>query len=209
MLRHEPKNCTHGKIIMPAKAGEVIFLEGEPCEHVFELKRGIARGISISSEGERQVTAFFFPGDQIGLPIADVYRYTAEAVTDLGYVSYSRRGWSEALVRSCREEGRLLPSICSEQDPIFQRGIIIGRNGVLVRVSAFLISVIDRLTPVRDGLLGFPLSQVDIAAHLATSPESVCRALRQLRDFAIIAMPDRDHLAVLDRDALIHIASGN
>ncbi|MGE3691344.1 MAG: cyclic nucleotide-binding domain-containing protein, partial [Novosphingobium sp.] len=142
-------------IAMPASAGEVLFFEGDPSEYVYELRDGIARGVNISAEGERQITAFFFAGDQIGLPVAESYRFTAEAVTNLHFVRHSRVKWHEALIRSCRDEGRLLPSICAEQDPIFRRGIIIGRNGVLTRISAFLVSVIDRL-PESEGSLLFP-----------------------------------------------------
>lgn len=195
-------------IAMPAKAGEVLFLEGEPSEFVYELRRGIARGVSISLEGERQVTAFFFAGDQIGLPLSERYRFTAEAVTDLHYVRHTRRRWREALIRSCREEGRLLPSICAEQDPIFRRGIIIGRHGVLVRISAFLIAIMDRLPHDEEQGLLLPLPQVDIAAYLATSPESVCRALRQLREARVIAMSRHNRIAILDRARLEAIASG-
>lgn len=196
------------RIAGPARAGEVLFLEDEPCRFVYELRRGIARGISVSFEGERQLTAFFFPGDQIGLPVADRYRFTAEAVTDLLFVRHSRERWNEALIRSCREQGRLLPSICSEQDPIFRRGIIIGRHGIIVRLSAFLITIVDRLPVDTSGAMELPLPQVDIADYLATSPESVCRALRQLREQHVIAMPQRNRLRVLDRVRLEALASG-
>lgn len=207
MLVHASAPLQLQAIAMPADPGEVLFFEGDPCEYVYELRDGIARGVSISSEGERQITAFFFAGDQIGLPVADSYRFTAEAVTNLHFVRHSRSRWHEALIRSCREEGRLLPSICAEQDPIFRRGIIIGRNGVLTRICALLVSVIDRLPDV-DGVLLFPLPQVDIAAYLATSPESVCRGFRQLRELGVIAMPRRDRLIVQQRHRLEAIASG-
>lgn len=198
---------TDQAIAMPANPGEMLFLEGDPCEHVYELRDGIVRGVSNLADGERQISAFFFAGDQIGLPVADTYRFTAEAVTSVLYVRHSRLRWHEALIRSCREEGRLLPSICAEQDPIIRRGIIIGRNSVLVRIGAFLVSMIDRL-PKDDGSLVFPLSQIDIAAYLATSPESVCRGFRQLREMGVIAMPRRDRLMVRDRAWLEAIASG-
>lgn len=194
------------EIAMPAKAGEMLFLEGEPCEHVYELRSGIARGISISEEGDRQVTSFFFAGDQIGLPVSQAYRFTAEAVTDLLFVRHSLPRWHEALIRSCREEGRLLPSICAEQDPVFRRGMILGRHGVLVRVCAFLVSIIDRLQTSPEGKLLLPLPQVDIAAYLATSPESICRALRQLREQHIIAMLRRDQIEITDRRRLEALA---
>lgn len=195
-------------IAMPAKAGETLFLEGDPCEHVYELRSGVARGVSISDEGDRQVTAFFFAGDQIGLPVAPCYRFSAEAVTDLHYCRHSRRRWHEALILSCREDGRLLPSICAEQDPIFRRGMILGRNGVLVKLCAFLASIVDRVPPDELGAPTLPLPQVDIAAYLATSPESVCRALRALREMGAVAMPRHDRIAMIDRDAIQRIASG-
>jgi CRP-like cAMP-binding protein len=197
------------EIAMPAKAGEMLFLEGEPCDHVYELRSGIARGISISEEGDRQVTGFFFAGDQIGLPVSQAYRFTAEAVTDLLYVRHSLPRWHEALIRSCREEGRLLPSICAEQDPIFRRGMILGRHGVLVRVCAFLVSIIDRLPVDEDGMLLLPLPQVDIAGYLATSPESVCRVFRHLRERRAMSMLSRDRIVIVDRAAIEAIASGH
>lgn len=70
MLYQLPHAPSSRAIVMPASTGEALFLEGDPCERVLELRRDIARGVNISADGERQVTAYFFPGDQNGLPIA-------------------------------------------------------------------------------------------------------------------------------------------
>jgi CRP-like cAMP-binding protein len=211
MISRSTARVRFGQILMPADPGEVLFLEGSPSECVYELRRRIARGVSISVDGDRQVTAFFFAGDQIGLPVSDCYRFTAEAVTELAYVRHSRSRWHEALIRSCREDGRLLPSICAEQDPMFRRGIIIGRHCILTRICAFLVAIIDRLPMAdceEDGVRLLPLTQLDIADYLATTPESVCRGLRQLRERRIIAQPMRDRLVVQDRARLEAIACG-
>ena len=101
----------------------------------------------------------------------------------------------------------MLPSICAEQDPIFRRGIIIARSGVLVRTCTFLISVIGR-PPKDDGALVFPLPHFDTAAYLAITPETTCRGIRHLREMGIIAMPRRDRLRGIDRGKLEAIASG-
>ncbi len=197
----------YSAIAMPAGPGEVLFREGEPCEHVCELGKGIVRAVAISPEGKQQIIGFFFPGDQIGLPVAENYRFTAEAVTDVLYVCHSRQRWHEALIRNCREEGRLPPSICAEQDPAFRRGILIARNCVLARISAFLLSMIGRL-PELDGAMQFNLPQVDIASYLATAPESVCRGFRQLREMGLIAMPRRNSLVIRNQTGLEAIANG-
>lgn len=207
MLSSVSNTQNSSPIIQRAMPGDILFLEGDRCDNVYELRTGIARGVNYSTEGDRQISAFFFAGDQIGLPIADCYRFSAEAVTETTFVRHSSPRWHEALMRSCRQEGKLLPSICAEQDPIFRRGIIIGRNGSLVRISAFLISVIDRL-PEADGIRIFPFPQADIAAYLATTPETICRGLRQLREMGIISMPRRDRLLLADRCRLETLASG-
>ncbi len=198
----------YNAIAMPAAPGEVLFYEGDPCEHVYELEKGVVRVVTISSEGEQQITGFFFAGDQIGLPVAESYRFTAEAVTEVLYFCHSRPYWYETLIRSCREEGRLPPSICAEQDPALRRSLLIARNCVLARISAFLLSIIGRL-PELDGALQFNLPQVDIASYLATAPESVCRCFRQLREIGVIAMPRRNRLVIRDLCALEAIASGS
>ncbi len=196
------------EITVPAKAGEVLFHEGSSCDHVLEVRRGIVRGVHVSYEGDRQVMAFFFAGDQIGIPVADHYRFTAEAVSDLAYVKRSREHWHGTLVRHVEDNRRLLPSIHSEQDSILRRSLIVGCNGILARLCTFLSQIIDRLPIAADGSHGFPLPQTDIAAYLAMSPESVCRAFRQLRDMRVIDMPARDRIIVTNRGRLWAIASG-
>jgi CRP-like cAMP-binding protein len=187
--------------VTQAEAGKTLFWEGDEVDHVCELRQGIVRGVTISEDGERQVTAFFFAGDQIGLPVTDCYRYSAEAVTAVSYVRLARSQWREALIESCRNDGGMLKSIGAEQDPIYRRGLLLGRIGALARIAAFLASMAQRLDTRSDGLV-FPLPQVDIAAYLALSPETVCRSLRRLREQGIIDMPAHDRLVVRDSTAL-------
>lgn len=191
---HSPTRPT----ILAADVGQTLFWEGDTCTHVYEVRSGIVRGVNISEEGERQVTAFFFVGDQIGIPVYDTYRYSAEPITSLTFVRHPRGLWCETMIENLRQNGKLVRSIGAEQDPVFRRGMLIGRGCALSRVAAFLISVVDRLEP-RGAFLSFPLPQIDIAAYLATSPETVCRSLKKLRNLGIIEMPAHDLLVVLDR----------
>lgn len=190
-----------GEVIMTAESGETLFWEGDSCTHVLELRSGIVRGVSISEDGERQVTAFFFAGDQIGIPVTTSYRYSAEAISGVSYVSHPRGRWCDSMIESFRRDGRLLRSIGAEQDPVFRRGMLIGRNGALARIAAFLTSIADRLERDDDGLR-FPVPQRDIAAYLALTPETVCRSLKRLREMGLIEMPRHDRLIVHDRSRL-------
>lgn len=186
---------------LSADIGDTLFWQGDACAHVYELRSGIVRGVRLSEEGERQVTAFFFAGDQIGIPVTPTYRYSAEPVIPVSYIRHAHGRWCEAMIDSFRRDGRLLQSIGAEQDPVFRRGMLIGRSGALSRMAAFITLIIDRLEPRGPGL-HFPLPQIDIAAYLAVTPETVCRSLKQLRKMGIIDMPSRDRLVVIDRHRL-------
>jgi CRP-like cAMP-binding protein len=187
--------------VLAAEPGQTLFWEGDPCTHVIEVRSGIVRGVSISEEGERQVTAFFFAGDQIGIPVRETYRYSAEPVTKVSYLRHAQGQWCAAMADSLQVSGRLLQSIGAEQDPVFRRGMLIGRSGALSRMAAFLSAIMDRLEPCGTALR-FPLPQIDIAAYLALTPETVCRSLKQLREMGVIDMPSHGRLIVLDRARL-------
>lgn len=184
-------------VLLRASAGQTLFWEGDTCTHVYELHTGIVRGVSISEDGERQVTAFFFAGDEIGIPVTPTYRYSAELVTPVSYFRHLHSRWCDMMIENYQRDGRLLQSIGAEQDPVFRRGMLIGRNGALTRVATLLTLIIDRLEPCGQGLK-FPLPQIDIASYLAVTPETVCRALKQLREAEIIDMPSHDQLIIRD-----------
>jgi CRP-like cAMP-binding protein len=95
----------------------------------------------------------------------------------------------------------------SGEKSFMARGLILGRASISARLAAFLIVAAPRLPP-KDGGLDFPFSQGDIASYLGTTPETICRAMRQLREMNIIAMPIRGCLAVRSFDALKAIADG-
>jgi CRP-like cAMP-binding protein len=187
--------------VLTASARQTLFWQGDDCNHVYQVHSGIIRGVSLSQCGQRQIIAFFFAGDQIGLPITSTYRYSAEAVTEVTYIRQTHNQWRSALVESCQRDGEMLRSIGAEQDPIYRRGMILGRQGALPRVAAFLCSIVDRL-PGETVSLKLPMPQLDIADYLVLSPETVCRSLRRLRQMAIIDMPAHDELIVHDRSAL-------
>lgn len=192
---------------MPAACGETLFLEGEPCDHVFEIRKGVARAVSISRDGDRQILAFFFPGDSIGLPLSQHHRYSVEAVTNLLHVRHSSQKWQESLARTCRNDSSILKSVWREEKAFIERGLILGRVGALARLSAFLIMVSKRLPPVHD-LCALELPQTDIASYLAASPETICRSLRRLREMKIIVMPRRDRFAIQHPAQLELLAEG-
>src|SRR6516162_4706692 len=59
-----------------------IFGENEPADYLYKVVSGSVRTYKILSDGRRQVSGFYLPGDIFGLEFADEHTFSAEAVAD-------------------------------------------------------------------------------------------------------------------------------
>lgn len=189
------------EVVHNAAARQTLFWEGQDSDNVYQLLEGFIRAVTISADGERQVTSFFFAGDQIGLPTVPTYRFSAEAITNVAFIRHSSASWRAALAQNCQSDGGMLQSIGLEQESVYCRGILLGRQGATSRVAAFLCSILDRL-PRQGDCFTLPIPQLDIADYLALSPETVCRSFKQLRQLNIVGTPVHGQFVVRDRSAL-------
>ena len=194
-------------ISMPARDGETLIVKGDTCDQTLYIRSGIARAVTYSHEGDRQVMAFFFPGDVIGLPLTETHRYSVEAVSGLRFVRQSSEQFRMDFPVHDAEPGAMQQAIWREEKAFIARGLILGRGCVRARFAAFLL-YLARHCLGADGLLHFAIPQGDIASFLATSPETVCRTLRKLRDEGLVAMRSREWLQIVDTHRLNLIADG-
>src|SRR5215469_14046681 len=67
--------------------GKTIFAEGEPADSAFGVSQGVVRLYKLLPDGRRQVVAFALPGDFLGMPLADRFSCSADAI---GEISVSR-----------------------------------------------------------------------------------------------------------------------
>lgn len=193
-------------VCMPADDGEMLFAKDDWCEHALEIRSGIARAVSYSRGGDRQVMAFFFPGDIIGLPLFDAHRYSAEAVSGLRFARHPAERYRMGKEHYDQSAQKVAGAVWQEEKAFIARGLILGRVGALSRVAAFLGYLAEHLAD-EDRTMPFAIPQADIASYLATSPETVCRTLRGLRDRGLIAMTSRDRLKILDPAQLARLAA--
>ena len=57
-----------------------LFAEGDPVSHVYRVETGAIALFKVLADGRRQVLGFAYPGDLIGLGIAEVHAMNAQAV---------------------------------------------------------------------------------------------------------------------------------
>ncbi|MGP1281386.1 MAG: helix-turn-helix domain-containing protein [Parasphingopyxis sp.] len=201
---HREPTCRR-TLAVHVSPGQALFWEGDEARQLFRIEAGVVRSVNFSSEGERQVTGFFFPGDVIGVPLGGRCRYTAEAVTEVRYSTQGVECWTEELRCTQNLDDTLFGTVRSELEASYTRSLLLGRQGALARMCSFLADVCARLGHGDETVL--PMPQTDIAAYLALTPETVCRSFRKLKDIGAVRIEKHDCIRVVDPGRIMGLAS--
>jgi len=182
------------------RAGELIFLEGEPSAGLHLIASGLCKVYRLSVGGREQVLSSLGPGDSCNeVPVVDGGPNPASliAVEDSTLWIISK----EALARLRQQYPNLneviIKSLAKRCRQLVQRVYDLSFLPVTGRLAAFLLQQADE----RDELSRRRWTQDEIAAHLGTVREMVSRAFRELQDAELIAI-QRHRIEILDREGL-------
>lgn len=200
-----PESASRGALSVHVSPGQALFWEGDEARQMFRIDAGVIRSVNFSAEGERQVTGFFFPGDVIGVPLGECRRYTAEAVTDVRCSTRAVERWTEELRCTPDLEDTLFGTIRAELEASYMRSLLLGRRGALDRTCSFLADICTR--PGDGEWTVLPMPQTDIAAYLALTPETVCRAFRKLKEIGAVRIEKHDCIRIVDPGRILSLAT--
>lgn len=170
---------------MPFERNAEIYGEGEPSEYVYKVVSGAVRTYRVLSDGRRQVSAFYLPGDVFGLELGAEHAGSAEAVVT-SKVLFVRR---TALLQASQSNGALardLLAITARELRRTQNHTMLLIKSAQERVAAFLLEMAQRLTGA--STFELPMSRQDIADYLGLTIETVSRTLTQFEDKATIKL---------------------
>ena len=180
-----------------------IFGEEEEATYLYRVVSGAVRTIRFSSDGRRQILAFYLPGDIFGIEIGDKHTCSAEAVGPSDITMVRRSMLEKAASEDIRAARCWLTltgqNLLSAQD----HTVLLGHKGAGERVAAFLLRFADRTARGQD--LDLPMSRADIADYLCLTIETVSRTLSDLERQCAIALPTSRHVVMRSRSALMHL----
>lgn len=166
------------------KAGEEIFGEGEPADHVYLVVAGAVRSYRILADGRRQISEFHLAGDILGLEAEVAYQTSAEGMGDVELLAVRRTALSDLAAENgdlARQLWRL--AVCGLQRSQ-EHASILGRLGATERVAAFLLAFAKRLDVQSE--MELPMTRQDIADYLGLTIHTVSRTLCQLQESGMI-----------------------
>lgn len=191
------------------KAEETLILDGDDAHSVYNVISGTMRLARLSADGRRQILAFLFTGNFIGLTPDNAYHFNAEAVTDVELCGFDRRRL-ETLFRLHPEMEKSFRHMAARiLDQTNELVFTLGRRTALERVATFLLylrEVEGHSGTARDPV-PVPMSRTDIADFLGLTIETVSRALSKLKADAIIALPETHAVEILAMNRL-RVAAG-
>lgn len=187
------------------RAGQIVFQELDPADHVFNVTAGNVRLTKMLPDGRRQITGFLWPGDFLGLAFADAYAYTAEAVTPLGLCRFSRTAL-EALFKEMPHLERKVLSVASNELRAAQdQMLLLGRKTAREKLSSFLWQLRQR-SRGRDDTLDLPMNRADIADYLGLTMETVSRTFTALAREGVLCLTAANKIVVREPGTLSRLA---
>jgi CRP-like cAMP-binding protein len=190
--------------VVSLRRDQALFAEGDPARYCYKVLTGAVRSCRLLADGRRHIGEFLLPGDFIGLELDDVYRFTAEAVSDATLMRYSRQAVDHMAEQRPRLGRCLLDRICGDLFAAQSQMLLLGRKNAMERLASFLLSMADR-TGSGDRL-SLPMTRSDIADHLGLTTETVSRVFGQLKSQGVIRMQASSEVVLRHRDGLETLA---
>jgi len=183
---------------------QVIALEGEPCQALYVVSKGLVRSRRMSLEGREQVLAYYGAGQALDLvPAIDGghSHATIDAVSDVALYAIPCSRFREMLRSHPDLANAALSQLAADTRRLSDLAENLALHTVRTRLARFLLSQVSEAPVHRQW------TQEDIAAHIGTVREMVGRTLRSFAAAGIIRR-ERGRIVILDRPALQREADG-
>ena len=185
-----------------------LFSEGDPTQFLYCVAEGTLVMSRYSISGERQIMAFLFPGDFIGITFEKTYSIGVETLSQCTLLRVDHKVLEDK-AETDPEVWRAL----SEVTWRFLRGSMeltftIGRKSAVGRLASFLIYLALRQGGLSSSIIEvrLPMGRQDIGDFLSLTIETVSRCFTKLKESGCLSLPSTDKVEIVDLEALRHAA---
>lgn len=184
---------------------QMIVQEGERADWLFNVIAGTVKIYRTMPDGRVQIVGFLGEGDFMGVPSADTYAVSAEALTPVETCVFPRRAFDRLLGECPALEHRLFDLARTEMASARDHMLLLGRKTARERVATFILQECRKPDAAE---LFLPMSRSEIADYLGLTMETVSRTFSALVREGLIALDGADRVRLTQRDRLGAIAAG-
>lgn len=185
-------------------AGQILYREGDPVNDVYCVAEGNVVVTRFGENGERQILAFLFPGDFLGMMFAPHHTTGAEAMT-AGAVWAVPRARMQQLLAARADLGAAFAEMSTRiLNNVLDLVFTLGRKNSRARVASFLLHLRSRqeLLGLETDRVHVPMTRQDIADFLGLTMETVSRSFSQLKAAGAIKAEAHGDVLIADLKAL-------
>ena len=207
-LTDQDHQALHAFVLRNRSVGARVDLvqEGDAPEHVHLILDGYACRYKVLSDGQRQIMAYFVPGDfcDLNVFILDQMDHSIGTITACQVVEISRSAIDEIMANHPRITRALLWCALVDEAILREWLVNMGAREANERIAHFICELymrLDAVGRVRDNSFAFPFTQTEVADTMGLSNVHVNRVLRELRESGLVTLKQRV-LTILDLDRM-------
>lgn len=196
----------------PLQKGDYLYRAMDAFTSVYAIRSGAVKAITLSDNGEEQVTGFYLPGEVVGMDgIAD-NRYTNSVI------ALETASVCEIPFERMEELSLQIPNLQRHFFQLMSREItqdqqvitLLSKSSADERIAALLLSISSRngRRQLSANAFRLPMSRTDIGNYLGLTIETVSRVLTRLQKQEVIAV-DKKEILITKMEQLRAIANGN
>jgi CRP/FNR family nitrogen fixation transcriptional regulator len=197
MPRHPPPGPTdHIDQIgteVPFPRNGQLYCEGEPATYLYRIISGVARSYRMTTDGRRQIVAFYVPGDLFGFEAGATHMLSTEAITDTRVRMVKRTAMMNIAAEDDDVANQLWLCVGYEirrnQEHILQFG-----RPADARVASFLLEMSRRMPNANAAALS--ISRQDIADFLDLRIETVSRIMTRFARSGAISLSNNRKISI-------------
>lgn len=195
--------------IVRFRKGEQIYREGSDADAVFNIISGTVTAYRTFADSDH-VSSFLHAGDLFGLSAEGHYASTTRAATAVVAYKMPLPAIRRILDSSASLDLHVIAKLCEELREAQRHAVVLSQKKAATRLVMFL----DLQESLQRGIDGtaseiyLPMDRSSIAAYLGMTLPAVSRAFRALVSTNVLALRDRAHVKIIDRDAFNRLLEG-
>jgi CRP/FNR family transcriptional regulator len=172
-----------------ARRRQILYTEGNGATHLFAIRKGKVKLTKVDAAGRVHVTSLLGSGDLFGFEALfdNAYSTSAEALTDCELCLASADQMKQLMTEVTQVSADLARYLHRQVAALRDCQVVVATPGASAKLAGYLL---HRLSLQRGGgsdcTVARDLTLHDLGGILGVSPETVCRALAQLKSRGLV-----------------------
>ncbi|MEM7570637.1 MAG: helix-turn-helix domain-containing protein [Pseudomonadota bacterium] len=178
--------------------GATLYEEGTPCKYAYTLNSGVLMLERLSMDGRRQVLAFVYPGDFIGIEVSGRHLVSAVALKEATLTRFAIND-VEALARERASIDQALKQVTNRiLAYALDQICVLGRMDARQRLMFLFVHLMHRQGLKEPVDIDIPMTRQDMADFLGLTMETISRTVSRLKNERLITQSSAHCVTIND-----------